>query len=204
SRTMPQKLGLYLVVFIAIHSLVYAEQPIDVLKQNIDQGIRILNDPRYQHLRQKDPQQQRLGKILQRVFDFREFSRLVLATNWHKFNPQQKEEFVEVFAAFLRKYYLGQLQEKYTDEKILYLSQEFIGASKAVVKTSVLWKDLEVPVDIRMLKRDGTWKAYDVLVLGVSAVRNYRAQFQAILLTESPAQVIARLQKKVAHLQPAR
>jgi len=41
-----------------------------------------------------------------------------------------------------------------------------------------------------MLKRNGTWKAYNVVVSGVSAVWNYRTQFEELLLKKSPAQII--------------
>jgi phospholipid transport system substrate-binding protein len=48
-----------------------------------------------------------------------------------------------------------------------------------------------------MLKRNDTWKVYDIIVLGVSSVRNYRAQFQTILLEQSPAQVIGLIENRI-------
>ena len=45
--------------------------------------------------------------------------------------------------------------------------------------------------------REGRWKAYDVSLLGISAVQIYRAQFQAILRTHSPAQVIALVRSRL-------
>ena len=50
---------------------------------------------------------------------------------------------------------------------------------------------------VRMLKRNDTWKVYDIIVLGVSGVRNYRAQFQTILLKQSPAQVIGLIENRI-------
>ena len=70
------------------------------------------------------------------------------------------------------------------------MSQNIFTDSKALIKTRVLWHGLKIPVDVWVLKRNGTWKAYDVVVSGVSAVWNYRAQFKEILLKKSPAQVI--------------
>jgi phospholipid transport system substrate-binding protein len=40
-------------------------------------------------------------------------------------------------------------------------------------------------------------KIYDVNIEGVSFVRNYRTQFQKILMKESPNALIERLRKKV-------
>jgi phospholipid transport system substrate-binding protein len=40
------------------------------------------------------------------------------------------------------------------------------------------------------------WKIYDVVIEGVSLVKNYRIQFNSILRKEKPAQLIDRLKKK--------
>jgi ABC-type transporter MlaC component len=41
---------------------------------------------------------------------------------------------------------------------------------------------------------------YDLSVLGINAVSNYRAQFKSILKKESPPQVIARIKNKIEKL----
>ena len=45
--------------------------------------------------------------------------------------------------------------------------------------------------------RGDKWRAYDVKVEGVSLVKNYRAQFNQILLNHTPAYLIDRVKKKV-------
>jgi ABC-type transporter MlaC component len=51
-----------------------------------------------------------------------------------------------------------------------------------------------------MTNRSGRWQVYDLSVLGVNAVSNYRAQFKWILRNQSPQQLIARLKDKIAEL----
>jgi hypothetical protein len=51
-----------------------------------------------------------------------------------------------------------------------------------------------------MIKRRGSWKVYDIQLLGISAVRNYRAQFKSLLRKESPAQVINRIKERVREI----
>ena len=60
---------------------------------------------------------------------------------------------------------------------------------------------MEVPVELRMKKKHGTWKVYDLSALGVSAVSNYRAQFNWILQSETPDQVINTLKERIRHLE---
>ena len=178
-------------------SVSHSEQPIDVLQKSINMGIAILEDPQYQDITEKDRQQKILCEAAWEAFDFTEFSKRVLGSNWLTFTSSQRQQFIDAFSEFLCKYYITRLQEKYTDEKVIYLSQHPLADSRALVKVNVLWKGVEVPVEVRMLKRNDTWKVYDIIVVGVSGVRNYRAQFQSILLKQSPAQVIGLIENRI-------
>jgi len=46
--------------------------------------------------------------------------------------------------------------------------------------------------------KDGKWKVYDVIIEGISMVKNYRDQFRDILAKDSPEQVLKMLREKVA------
>ena len=190
-----------LLTLISIPSLTYGEEPLDVLQSSIDKGVSILKDPHYQDTSRRELQRQRLCETASKLFDFEVFSRLVLASNWKSFTEQQKAEFTDVFARFLCKYYLTKLQEKYSDEKIIFVSQKLISDFKASIKVQVIWRGMEVPVEIRMLMRHGLWKVYDVNVLGISAVLSYREQFRALLLKDSPAQVIELIENKIKQVE---
>ena len=181
-------------------SLAFGQQPLEALQQGIDQAVRVLDDPRFQDPDQKEDQQQKLWRIMLEAFDFKEFSRKVLGTYWEKFTPQQREEFVRVFGEFLGKFYLGRLQDRYNKERMIYLGQQMIGDSRALIEIEVLWRNLKVPVKLRMTNRSGKWKVYDLSVFGINAVSNYRAQFKWILSRESPQQIIGRLKEKIAEL----
>lgn len=184
-------------VVLSTPSVSHGEQPIDVLQKSIKMGIAILEDPQYQNITEKDRQQEILCEAAWEAFDFKEFSKRVLGSNWLAFTSSQRRKFIDVISEFLCKYYITRLQERYTDEKVIYLSQHPLTDSRALVKVSVLWKGVEVPVEVRMLRRNDTWKVYDIIVLGVSGVRNYRAQLQTILLKQSPAQVIGLIENRI-------
>jgi len=186
-----------LLVLLSTPSVSHSEQPIDVLQKSINMGIAILEDPQYRDTTKKDRQQEILCETAWEAFDFKEFSKRVLGSNWRNFTPSQRRQFIEVFSEFLCKYYITRLKERYTNEEVIYLSQQPLADSKALVKVNVLWKGVEVPVEVRMLKRHDSWKVYDIIVLCVSGVRNYRAQFQTILLKQSPAQVIGLVENRI-------
>ena len=187
-------------ILIAAPGLSSAGEPLEDLRQGIDKGIRILEDPRYEDASQENVQQQKLREVALQIFDFREFSKRVLGSHWKKFTPQQRNEFSQTFAEFLGKFYLGRLQTRYNGEKVLYIGQKIIRKSRALVEIKVLWKNVEVPVKLRMKKKHGIWKVYDLSVLGISAVANYRAQFHGILQKEKPDQVIETIKEKIRNL----
>ena len=72
--------------------------------------------------------------------------------------------------------------------------------TRALVEIEVSWKKIKVPLTLRVTKRSGKWKVYDLDVLGINAVSNYRAQFKSMLKKESPQQIIGRLKDKIAKL----
>ena len=188
--------GIFVILF-AIPVLADGDQPIDALQRGVDAGFRVLKDPDLREADQKEAQQLKLRVILDQLFDFRVFSKKVLASNWKNFTPAQRKEFVRVFAEFLGKYYMSKLQDKYKDETLIFVAQEMRSDTRAVVHIKVVWKGAKIPVDLRMIKRRGMWKVYDIEVLGISAVRNYRAQFQSLLAKETPDQVIDRMKERI-------
>jgi phospholipid transport system substrate-binding protein len=199
--TMKKALVAVVMILVELSSSAYAEQPLDTLQKLIHQGIAVLNDPIYKDTAQKDTQRQQLSEILNQLVDFKEFCRRALASNLSKFTPQQLNEFTDLFAKFITVYYLTMLQDNYTNEKVVPVSQNLISYSKAVIQVTVVWNHLEIPVKIKMIRRGDSWKAYDILVLGISVVRFYGAQFQEILRNETPEQMIDRLKLKIRNIE---
>ena len=70
------------------------------------------------------------------------------------------------------------------------------------VRTVITMKDgKKVPVAYRMLPKDGGWRVYDVLIENISLVKNYRTQFQDILNSASPDQLIERVRVKAQEVR---
>jgi phospholipid transport system substrate-binding protein len=187
----------YIIALIGVPAAALEEQPLEALRRGIDKVIGLLEDPNYQDDSLRDEQAQRLWEATQEIFDFKEFSRRVLASHWKKFIPRQRDEFVELMGQFLGKLNMPKLQARYNGEKILYSEQKLISKTRALVEIKVLWKNLKVPVTLRMRSRHGRWKVYDFSALGINAVGNYRAQLNQILQKKSPEEVIEIFKEKI-------
>jgi phospholipid transport system substrate-binding protein len=194
-------LYIIIVILFGAPALALGEQPLEALQRGIDKGISVLEDPQYQDDSDKKEQAQKLWEVTQEIFDFKEFSRRVLTSHWKNFTSRQREEFVRLMGELLGKPNLRKLQSKYSGEKIFYTSQKLISKTRALVEIKVLWKNLEIPVKLRMKNIQGKWKVYDLSALGISAVGNYRAQLHKILQKKSPEEVIEIFKEKIREIE---
>ncbi|MEI6544191.1 MAG: ABC transporter substrate-binding protein, partial [Methylococcales bacterium] len=117
--------------------------------------------------------------------DFEKISSLVLGKLWKTATPDERERFKKEFQTLLVRTYSRAFVE-FKDWSIRYLPIEMEAeATKVIVKTEVLQPGLKpVAVDYRMLQTDGDWKAYDILIEGVSLVTNYRTTFSTEVQTK--------------------
>lgn len=175
----------------------YGAQPIDRLQTAIDQVIFILEDPAYRDGTQTESQKEKLYNIIKSIFDFEEMSKRTLARNWKDFSPEQQAEFTEIFGEFLSSNYLKKIQSGFQGEKVVYLDFEIIGDTKAIVDTKIIRESVEIPVNYSMLISNNTWRIYDVNIEGVSLTKNYRVQFNSILMKKSPDELIETLREKL-------
>ena len=174
-------------------------EPIATIKGPIDAAIVILNDPQYKVAGTKSAQRDEIWKIVKPMFNFDEIARRAVARHWSDFNDAERSAFSDVFAQFLGNTYIDKIQGEYHNEQIVYLSQDFYSDSYAEVKTHIIRQTLKIPVDYRLIKgKDGQWGVYDIIVEGISLVKNYRTQFASILQKDKPAQLIRQLSDKLA------
>ena len=111
--------------------------------------------------------------------DFDMISALVLGKIWKTASPEERERFKHEFQTLLvRTYSRAFVEFKEWSVRFLPLDME-PGANKVIVKTEVLQPGIQpVGVNYRMfLGNTGEWKAYDIMIEGVSLVTNYRTTF---------------------------
>jgi phospholipid transport system substrate-binding protein len=166
---------------------------LEALRSTIDEGIHILDDPELVGADGWAQKEEKLWRLSERLFDYPAMSRLVLGSYWDELTPRQREAFYVAFAGFLRRAYVPRLLERYSGQRIYFDSEQIVSPSRAVVGAYVFWMERKIPFNIHMLRRQEGWKIYDISTMGVSAVKNYRAQFRWLLLSGTLDQLIARL-----------
>lgn len=177
---------------------VRAEGPMNSLRKPIEDITKILQSSKPQTVDEKQAQRDQIFVITRQIFDFVEMGKRSLARNWKNFTPEQRKNFSDVFADHLNNTYMDKVQSEYQDETVEFLSEEKVSDDKALVKSIIKRRTVNVPVDYSVLLSNNVWRVYDVNIEGVSLIKNYRTQFDEILAKETPDQLIDRLRKKTA------
>jgi len=184
-----------LVVAVALQPRAWAGQPADQLFAHIDEVLRILDDAEIRKPAKSQEQRQAIRRIANDIFDFEEISRRSLGRHWQARTATERDEFVQLFGDLLERAYFGRI-ESYSGEKVAFLG-DAIDGDLATVRTKIVTKQgSEIPVDYRMLRRGDRWRAYDVVIEGVSLVANYRAQFDKIIQRTSYQQLVKQVRER--------
>ena len=111
-------------------------------------------------------------------FDFMRMTALAMGKNWRAASPEQQKRLADEFKTLLVRTYSTALN-KYRDETIDYKPLRMNpGDTDVVVRTQVMRQGGQpVQIDYSLEKAADGWKAYDVVIGGVSLVTNYRDEF---------------------------
>jgi len=129
-------------------------------------------------------------------FDIDYASILVLGQNARSATPEQRTRFAKAFYNSIAQRYAEGLLN-YTRGRIdISPYKGELNDKRSLVRTEVILDDgKRVPVDYAFRKtRDGEWKAYDVIIEGISYVTNYRNQVSAEIAKSSLDELITRLE----------
>lgn len=135
------------------------------------------------------------GILLPR-FDIDYASILVLGQSARTATPEQRARFAKAFYnSIAHRYAEGLLN--YTRGRVRVLpSKGDLNDKRTIVRTEVVLDDGKtLPVDYAFRKtQDGSWKAYDVIIEGISYITNYRNQVGAEIAKSGLDALITRLE----------
>jgi len=138
-----------------------------------------------------------IDEILLPRFDRKFAAQVVLAKHWRSASEEQRTKFIEAFyQALVRRYADGILEFDPDKINVLpYRGDESKPRTK--VRTTVALDDgSKAAVDYELVKRDSRWLVFNVVIEGVSYVRNFRAELDAEIRKTSLNEVIARLESE--------
>jgi phospholipid transport system substrate-binding protein len=172
--------------------------PTEQLRDATDRVLKVLQDPQLKQA--ATARREQIRAIADQIFDWEETGKRALARHWSARSPQERQEFATLFADLVERSYVGKI-ERYSGERIVYAGDTIEG-DQATVRTKLVTKsNTEIPIDYRMQKEGDRWRAYDVVIEGVSLVANYRTQFNRIIQQSGYGELVGKLKAKQEEIQ---
>ena len=190
------RLGLWALVLVLGSGVAHAAAgPRDVVRALADEVLAVLKDKGLSSAQKRE----RIEAIADRGVDFPTLSKLVLARNLSKFSADEQAAFQKEFRRHLSVTY-GDSVDSYKNEEVSITGEREEARADVTVKTKILRGGgaNDIVVDYRLRQVSGEWKIIDFIVEGVSLVSNFRSQFQDLLSSQTPAQLIALIREKNA------
>ena len=140
---------------------------------------------------------QLIDDILLPRFDRKFSAQVVLAKHWRTASAEQRERFIEAFyQALVRRYAEGLLEFEQEMVEILPFRGDANKPRTKVRSTVRLTDGTKVKVDYELVKRESGWRLFNVVIEGVSYVRNFRTELDAEIRDSNLDTVIARLERE--------
>ena len=155
----------------------------------LEQCGTVCDDPH--HLREL------VRKLIVPHFDFARMSRRALGKHWKKMSEGQKKRFISAFSTLLLRTYSVSFRE-YSGHSFTYLKPKNLrrpgefSISMQIKKHGVE----KFRVIYAMHWHNEGWKVFDVMIEGVSIVKNYRSSFASQLALKGTEGLIALIEKK--------
>jgi len=186
---------LILAILIVLPLQAYAATPQETVETGVNKVLKTLSDPAFK-AKPKDQKITAISSEIESVFDFEELSKRTLGREWKNFSAEQQTEFVKLFKELLQGVYADRLLA-YSDQKVIYDKEIMIKEGQAEVQSYLQTSDgTKIPLFYRMTDKSGSWKVYDMVIEGVSMVKNYRTQFREILSNGSADKLLEILREK--------
>ncbi|MCH8250424.1 MAG: ABC transporter substrate-binding protein [Proteobacteria bacterium] len=136
-----------------------------------------------------------IDEILLPRFDRKFAAQIVLAKHWRSADAMQRERFTEAFyQALVRRYADGLLEFDQDIVKVLPFRGDLSKPRAKVRSTVQLTDGSKVAVDYELVKRESGWLLFNVVIEGISYVRNFRAEMDSEIRRSSLGAVIERLE----------
>lgn len=161
-----------------------AETPTSRVKTILEEAMAVQTNPQLQGPEFRLQRRAAIKRIIADNFDFPSMARQALGPSWEKLSDSDRSEFKALFQDLFQDSYTKLVLDFLRQEKVLYSAEE-IRNGKAKVQTTLVRINEEIPVDYALAQGEGKWAVEDVVIDGVSIVRNYQRSFAQVIQRES-------------------
>jgi phospholipid transport system substrate-binding protein len=168
------------------------------VKKSVDEVVKIVSNKEMKKNEHK--RRQALKQAISVIFDYSEMAKRSLGRHWNQRTSAERKHFIDLYATLLENSYADKI-ESYHNERIVYVSESMDGDFSEVRSNIITAKHDEFSLNYRLIKENGKWMVYDVVIEGVSLVSNYRSQFNRVISQHGYGELLKKLETKSEELR---
>ena len=173
-----------------------SEQPSQVIESAANGLLKALDANRAQYQHDPAKVQALVDKYVLPHIDTTFAAELVLGRYWRTATPQQRQRFIDAFYHSMLNNYGAAIVEFTANKLKVYPTRVSASAKNATVRTQMMRSSgAPVSVNYYMHMTPQGWKAWDVVIDGVSYVMSYRQDFGSQIAKQGIDAVINRLER---------
>ena len=181
-----------------------AQSPEELVQSTADKVLTVLQTEAKKKERDPKVLYRLVDEVILPVVDLEGMSKLILAKHWRTATPEQRQRFMVAYRDMMvRTYTLSMLDYADTTYKILPARGKS-GEKYVTVYTELLPGQgrAKIAVDYRLRRVEGEWRVFDVVIDGISLVKNYRTSFGEEITRAGLDALILRMEDKTSEPPP--
>jgi len=181
-------LGLLIgIVFLGVFATTWvssAESPTDRVRDVLEKAMDIQTKPELQGDSGRPQRAKLIRALIAENFLTVQMAQESLGDKWQGLAPGQRNEFTDLFIQLFQDSYTRMVLNFLRRETVEYLGEGKEG-SRTKVRTKIMRVNEHIPVDYILVEKDNRWFMVDVIIDGVSIVRNYQNKFRQVIAAQS-------------------
>ncbi len=168
--------------------------PEQIVEQTSNDILQIINEQSERIKSEEGYVNQVINDLVLPVIDLQSMGKLILGKHWKTANDEQRDQFIEQFKAMLIRTYAKSIAD-YGHAKVTVLPNTTEQKKKRhrVRSELDLGSGTPLQVDYVFRRKDDSWKVFDLVVDGLSLIKNFRTSFSQEISETSLDALIERL-----------
>lgn len=184
-------LGLLLLCF-SVTGAYAISDPQAAVEKTVNGVFEVLQDSGMNRLDRRE----KISHLMQDFLDIQSMVRRTLGTYWDEGSEENRNHFSELFVQVMEGTYLNKIDDYSSEGSVEYVKKRVKG-DKAIIDTLIKTKDLAIPVQYRMLYVDGRWQVFDLVIDGISLIKNYQTSYGEIIRRDGYEGLLALMKQKL-------
>ncbi len=193
---MKKLITILLFAFCGLNTWVVAEErtPEQIVEQTSSELLQIINEQSERIKNEEGYVNEVINDLILPVIDLQSMGKLILGKHWKTASDEQKSQFIEQFKSMLIRTYAKSVADfGHAKVTVFPPKGEQKGKRHRVKSHLDIGSGTPLQVDYVFRRKDDSWKVFDLVVDGLSLIKNFRTSFSQEISETSLDALIERL-----------